>query len=180
MSVSLKNLPKMKKLSNKKDTCTLQLVHRDKSIQKPKKYLSLKNLYYNQEKIIKTKAIINEDLPILKFISISNARQYSMKTSLSDNTPNFLDYNICMINKYDEHLDSSLSFISKFNLEEDLKNVSDSFNSSNNEESCEEQIEIKSTSKRISLAVDEENDEKFDKDWNDIKELLLNKEFHQQ
>lgn len=179
MSVSLKILPKIKKLSNKKDTCTLHLVHRDKSIQKPKKYLSLKNLYYNQEKMIKTKAIINKDLPILKFISISNARQYSMKTSLSDNAPNFLNYNICMINKYDEHLDSSLSFISKFDLEEDLKNVSNSFNSSNNEESCEEQIEIKSTSKRISLAVDEENDEKFDKEWNDIKEMLLNKEFHQ-
>ena len=179
MSVSLKMLPKMKNLTNIKDTSIINFIYRDKSIEKPKKYLSLNNLYYNQEKIMKTNTIINPNLPILNLISISSIKLASMKTALSDNSPNFFNYSLCMINKYDENLNSSLSYISKFDLEEDVKNLSESFNSSNNDESCEEQIEIKSSSKRVSVKFDEENDEKFDKEWNDIKNLLLNKDLSQ-
>lgn len=32
-----------------------------------------------------------------------------------------MDYDLCMINKYDENLNTSLSFISEFDLEEDVK-----------------------------------------------------------
>ena len=82
MSVSLKMLPKMKSLTNIKDTSIINFIYRDKSIEKPKKYLSLNNLYYNQEKIMKTNAIINPDLPILNLISISSIKLASMTATL--------------------------------------------------------------------------------------------------
>ena len=108
----------------------------------------------------------------------SEERKESLKTNFSDSNRE-MNYELCMVNKFDENLNSSLSYISKFDLEEDVKNLSESFNSSNNDESCEEQIEIKSSSKRVSVKFDEENDEKFDKEWNDIKNLLLNKDLSQ-
>ena len=48
-----------------------------------------------------------------------------------------MKYDLCMINKYDEDLNSDLSFISEFDLEEENKN-DDSFNSSFDEHSVEE------------------------------------------
>ena len=55
-----------------------------------------------------------------------------------------------MINKYDENLDLSLSFISEFDLEEDNKNeMNESFKSSDSEDNCEEQIEIKTVTKKF-------------------------------
>ena len=52
-----------------------------------------------------------------------------------------MKYDLCMINKYDEDLNSDLSFISEFDLEEDENKNDDSFNSSFDENSVEE-IEI--------------------------------------
>ena len=73
-----------------------------------------------------------------------------------------------MINKYDENLDLSLSFISEFDLEEDNKNdMNESFKSSDSEVYCEEQIEIKTVTKKIT-SDDEENDIKLKKEWNEI------------
>ena len=61
--------------------------------------------------------------------------RYSVKTSLTNSNSEKIEYDLCMINKYDENLNSSLSFISEFDLEEDL-NENDSFNS------CEEDSRI--------------------------------------
>ena len=73
-----------------------------------------------------------------------------------------------MINKYYENLDLSLSFISEFDLEEDNKNdMNESFKSSDSEVYCEEQIEIKTVTKKIT-SDDEENDIKLKKEWNEI------------
>ena len=47
-----------------------------------------------------------------------------------------------MANNYDEHLNTSLSFISDFPLEEDLK-INDSFNFCDNDDCYVEEIEIK-------------------------------------
>ena len=79
-----------------------------------------------------------------------------------------------MINKYDKALNSSLNFISKFDLENEEKSLDESFNSSDNENECEEQIEIKSSTKTFEI-LDEENEKRLDKEWKDIKEFLLNK-----
>ncbi len=174
MSVSLKMLPKMKSLTNIKDTSIINFIYRDKSIEKPKKYLSLNNLYYNQEKIMKTNTIINPNLPILNLISISSIKLASMKTALSDNSPNFFNYSLCMINKYDENLNDSLSFISEFDLEEENENES-SFNSIDNDDSVE-QVEITNKNKKkTSSFQEEEYNSKLEKEWEDIQYLLLNK-----
>ena len=79
-----------------------------------------------------------------------------------------------MINKYDETLNLSLSFISNFDLENEEKSLDGSFNSSDNEHECEEQIEIRSSTK-IFGDNDEEHEKRLDKEWNDIQEFLLNK-----
>ena len=179
MSVSLKNMPKISEYFSKKDAFILKPIIRDKSIEKPKKYLNLKNIFYKQEKLLQTKLNINKDLPILNFISISSQKQSSNKTSLTDTAPNIFNYDICMINKYDENLNSSLSFISQFGLEEDVNNLAESFDSSNNENNCEEQIEIKTSSKYVFQDKDKETNERLDKEWNDIKNFLLNKESFQ-
>ena len=81
-----------------------------------------------------------------------------------------------MINKYDENLNSSLSFISEFDLEEEDDSFQDSFSSSNNDENCDEQIEIKTSTKSLNVNDEEEDNKKLEKEWNDIKELLLGKE----
>jgi hypothetical protein len=52
-----------------------------------------------------------------------------------------MKYDLCMINKYDEDLNSSLSFISEFDLENDENDKDNSFNSSFDENSVEE-VEI--------------------------------------
>ena len=53
-----------------------------------------------------------------------------------------MKYDLNMVNKYEENLNSSLSFISEFDLENDGKNIEDnSFNSENDDDSGEE-IEI--------------------------------------
>ena len=177
MSVSLKSLPKIQKLFDNEDTFISKSTFREQSNEKPGKYISLKNLFYQQsnQNEIQNQKKINQDLCILNYISNTSKEEgkFSAKTSLSDKVPDIYNYNICMINKYNENLDSSLSFISELDLEaEEEKSLDNSFNSSNNGDSCEEQIEIKTQTKRLS-ELDEENNIKLEKEWNDIKELLL-------
>ena len=79
-----------------------------------------------------------------------------------------------MINKYDESLHPDLSFISGFDLEEDFKKSNDSFNSSDNDDSDIEQIEIKTrTSKILYKNENDENDIELDKELDDIRYFLL-------
>ena len=58
-----------------------------------------------------------------------------------------MKYDLSMLNKYDEDLNSSLSFISEFDLENDENDKDNSFNSSFDENSVEE-IEIIKKSKK--------------------------------
>ena len=81
-----------------------------------------------------------------------------------------------MINKYDEYLNKSLSFISKFDLEEDESQLKDSFSSCENNYSDIEQIEIKKkSSKNIFIEIDDDNNVQLEKEWNDIENFLLKK-----
>ena len=85
-----------------------------------------------------------------------------------------LKYDLCMINKYDENLNDSLSFISEFDLEEENENES-SFNSIDNDDSVE-QVEITNKNKKkTSSFQEEEYNSKLEKEWEDIQYLLLNK-----
>ena len=168
MSESAKNNLKIIKLIKEINSFSNRTEKREASIEKPRKHLSLKNAFYKTN--IKSK--INKDLTILNFITDSSENRYSAKTSLTSSLPEKLDYDLCMINKFDENLNTSLSFISEFDLEDDEKE-NNSFNSSENE-SCIEEIEIKKN-KKI-LVENEEFYFELDKEWEDIREHLLNKE----
>ena len=58
-----------------------------------------------------------------------------------------MKYDLSMLNKYDEDLNSSLSFISEFDLENDENDKDNSFNSSFDENSVEE-VEITKKGKK--------------------------------
>ena len=73
---------------------------------------------------------------VLNFIRYSN-RKETVKSNLSEN-PKEMKYDLCMLNKYEEDLNSSLSFISEFDLENEGNENDDSFNSSFDENSVEE------------------------------------------
>ena len=70
----------------------------------------------------------------------------TIKTNCSEKSQE-MKYDLCMINKYDEDLNSSLSFISEFDLENDENDKDNSFNSSFDDNSVEE-IEIIKKSKK--------------------------------
>lgn len=168
MSVSQNNIPKLSKMFDK---ATLIPREREKSSGKSHNHLSLKySLYINEEKKIKTNKCI------LNFITNDSERKYSIKTSMSEN-PIKYNYELHMINKYDEYMNSSLSFISEFDLEEEEeKKFDDSFDSCGHDDSGIEQIEIKNISRRNTKDKnDEEIDIKFEKEWSDIQNFLLNK-----
>ena len=81
-----------------------------------------------------------------------------------------------MINKYDEYLNKSLSFISKFDLEEDENQLNNSFSScENNDSEIEIEIIKKTSRNKINVEIDVDNDIKLEKEWKDIKNYLLNK-----
>ena len=164
MSVSTKNLIKITKVLKRNKTLAFETEKRESSTEKVRKHLSLKNAFYKIEPESKTKT----DLTILDFITNNNEGRFSAKTALTSSPPETMEYDLCMINKYDENLNTSLSFISDFDLEEDVKQ-NDSFNSC--DEGSVEEIEIKTkTNKRF---IDEEFDLELEKDWDKIKDLLL-------
>ena len=99
-----------------------------------KKHTSLQDDYIKEEILKK----LNEGI-VLHFIR-NSSRKETVKTNFSENVQE-MKYDLCMINKYDEDLNSDLSFISEFDLEEDENKNDDSFNSSFDENSVEE-IEI--------------------------------------
>ena len=83
-----------------------------------------------------------------------------------------------MVNKYQES--DSLSFISDFDLEEDDAKQNDSFSSCENEDNSIEEIQIVSKShKRISCDYIYQNKDEdeidFEKDWKEIKDMILSK-----
>ena len=94
-----------------------------------KKSISLKNDNIKNEIFKK----LNEGT-VLHFIRNSNIEK--VKSNFSINSQE-MKYDLCMINKYDEDLNSDLSFISEFDLEEENEK-DNSFNSSFDENSVEE------------------------------------------
>jgi hypothetical protein len=136
---------------------------------KMKKQISLQNDNFQKEIYKK----LNEG-SVLHFIRNSD-RKESNKTFSDSNGE--VKYDLCMINKFDENLNSSLSFISEFDLEEDENEKENSFDSSDNDDSVE-QIEIFEKNKKKSILDkddDEEHNTKLEKEWNEVQKLLLHK-----
>jgi hypothetical protein len=108
----------------------------------------------------------------------NSKKKHSIKTAFSDTNyeNDNKNYDLNMINKYEENLNSSLSFISEFDLENDNDIKEDnSFNSEDDDDSVEE-IEINSKcNKNIREKRNEEDefDIKLDQDFIEIKKKLL-------
>ena len=136
-----------------------------------RKYISLQNDNYHKDIVKK----LNEGT-VLNFIRNSD-RKDSVKTSFSESSK-VMKYELSMIDKYDENLNASLSFISEFDLEEeDDKENDSSFNSLDNDNSVEvEHIEIleKNRKNAYNEEDEEEHNTKLEKEWEDIQEFLLN------
>ena len=165
MSISSTNLPKQNNLSIKENIKTQR-----PSTNKIKKQISLQNDLYK-------KAIFEKlnGTSVLDFIRNSD-RKDTVKTTFSDSNGE-IKYDLCMINKFDENLDSNLSFISEFDLEEDEKENDNSFNSIEDVNSVEEFDIFKKNNKKNMVDKnddDEEQKTKLEKEWNEIQKLLLN------
>ena len=171
MSVPQKNIQNISKLFERRNILLERPLKRKESAGKSHNSLSVKySLCESEEKKIKT------DLCILNFITNDTDRKYSVKTSLSDSNPIKYNYDLHMINKYDENFNTSLSFISEFDLEEDEeKKNNESFDSFAHDDSGLEIIEIKCSNKKVNDKLDENDDIEFEKEWNDIQNFLLNK-----
>ena len=133
MSNSSKNLYEnlVKKEPEKKDNLKKLI---KKHISVPEDYI--KNEIYKK---------LNEG-SILNFICNSSTRN-SLKTDVTEK-PSEMKYELSMINKYDEDLNSSLSYISEFDLENDENDNDNSFDSCFDENSVEEIDIIKKEKKQ--------------------------------
>jgi len=129
MSISSNNL-RINKEENLKDNQKLSM----------KKRHSLQDDYFKKEIYKK----LNEGC-VLNFIRNSKKKD-TIKTNCSEKSQE-MKYDLSMLNKYDEDLNSSLSFISEFDLENEENEKDNSFNSSFDENSVEE-IEIIKKSKK--------------------------------
>ena len=124
MSISIINI---------KDSLKINLEEQKSSKKGVKKSISLQDDYVKKEIFRK----LNEGI-VLHFIR-NSIRKNTVNTTFSEDFKQ-MKYDLEMINKYDEDLNSSLSFISDFDLEGENEN-DNSFNSSFDEHSVEE-IEI--------------------------------------
>ena len=164
MSISSLNVRNSIKLEHEEETGIKKV-----SNKKIKKHISLQNDNFQKEIYKK----LNEG-SVLHFIRNSD-RKESNKTFSDSNGE--VKYDLCMINKFDENLNSSLSFISEFDLEDDEKETDNSFNSMDNDNNVEEIHIFEKNNKKniIDKDEDEEHNTKLEKEWNDIQQLLLNK-----
>ena len=121
MSLSSDNI--IKNIKEKLDSTNPSKKSVQKRISMPDDNIK-KNIYKN----------LNEGT-VLNFIRNSSKRDI-LKSNISENSQE-MKYDLGMINKYEEEPNSSLSFISEFNLEED-ENESETFNSSLDDISVEE------------------------------------------
>ena len=110
---------------------------------------------------------------VLNFLRNSE-RKDTTKTNCSE-TYKEMNYDLRMINKYDENLNSSLSFISEFDLEKEENDNDNSFNSSDND-NCVEQIDIfKKHREKSNFKEDKEYNVKLENELSEIQRMILNK-----
>ena len=134
-------------------TSSLSSLHENSVKEKPetkdklkkaiKKYTSVQDDYLKSEIYKK----LNEG-SILNFICNTSTRN-SLKTDATEKSSE-MKYELSMINKYDEDLNSSLSFISEFDLENDENDNDSSFDSCFDDNSVEEIDIIKKDKKQDS------------------------------
>ena len=173
MSISHRHFSNKKKLFKSSLSIKLKPEKRSYSVKFQSDMALSKNLYKKDTKVI------NENLLILNYIMNCSQKKFSAKTSLTDSFPENLKYDLTMINKYEENINSNLSFISNFDLEDVYNEHNDSFNSE--EEDDNDNFEIVVNPRIINKKVvnnidnDDEVNDKLNKDFLDIKRLVLGK-----
>ena len=173
MSISHRHFSNKKKLFKSSLSIKLEPEKRSYSVKFQSDMALSKNLYKKDTKVI------NENLLILNYIMNCSQKKFSAKTSLTDSSPENLKYDLTMINKYEENINSNLSFISNFDLEDVYNEHNDSFNSE--EEDDNDNFEIVANPRIINKKVvnnidnDDEVNDKLNKDFLDIKRLVLGK-----
>ena len=116
-----------------------------------------------------------ENLLILNFLINASEKNSLEKTALTETSPENFEYDLTMLNKFEEDFNTSLDFMSDFDLEKDEDKSFSSFDSENDDDSLEE-IEIKTKyNKRVEdyKISDDEVIDKLNKDFIDIKKILL-------
>ena len=173
MSISHRHFSNKKKLFKSSLSIKLKPEKRSYSVKFQSDMALSKNLYKKDSKVI------NENLLILNYIMNCSQKKFSAKTSLTDSFPENLKYDLTMINKYEENINSNLSFISNFDLEDIYNEHNNSFNSE--EEDDNDNFEIVVNPRIINKKVvnnidnDDEVNDKLNKDFLDIKRLVLGK-----
>jgi len=169
MSISARHFSKKKKIFKSSLSIKLKPEKRSYSVKYQSDITLNKNLYKNETKII------NENLLILNYIMNCSQKKFSAKTALTDSSPENLKYDLNMINKYEENINTNLSFISNFDLE-DIYIDNNSFNSEEDDNENYEIIENKTkTNKKVVnyRSNDDEVNDKLEKDFLDLKNFLL-------
>ena len=140
----------------------------------------INNKFRNKTLYKKNDKIYNKNCPVLNYLMIHGEGKYSRKTNISDSNPENINYDLTMINKYEEDLNKSLSFISDFDIEQEENKEDSSFNSELDEDDDSiEKIDINIKYRNLRKIKDDENDIdiKLNNDFNEIKKLLsVNKE----
>ena len=169
MSISARHFSKKKKIFKSSLSIKLKPEKRSYSVKYQSDITLNKNLYNKETKII------NENLLILNYIMNCSQKKFSAKTALTDSSPENLKYDLNMINKYEENINTNLSFISNFDLE-DIYIDNNSFNSEEDDNENYEIIENKTkTNKKVVnyRSNDDEVNGKLEKDFLDLKNFLL-------
>ena len=169
MSISARHFSKKKKIFKSSLSIKLKPEKRSYSVKYQSDITLNKNLYKKETKII------NENLLILNYIMNCSQKKFSAKTALTDSSPENLKYDLNMINKYEENINTNLSFISNFDLE-DIYIDNNSFNSEEDDNENYEIIENKTkTNKKVVnyRSNDDEVNDKLEKDFLDLKNFLL-------
>ena len=169
MSISARHFSKKKKIFKSSLSIKLKPEKRSYSVKYQSDITLNKNLYNKETKII------NENLLILNYIMNCSQKKFSAKTALTDSSPENLKYDLNMINKYEENINTNLSFISNLDLE-DIYIDNNSFNSEEDDNENYEIIENKTkTNKKVVnyRSNDDEVNDKLEKDFLDLKNFLL-------
>jgi hypothetical protein len=169
MSISARHFSKKKKIFKSSLSIKLKPEKRSYSVKYQSDITLNKNLYKKDTKII------NENLLILNYIMNCSQKKFSAKTALTDSSPENLKYDLNMINKYEENINTNLSFISNFDLE-DIYKDNNSFNSEEDDNENYEIIENKTKNNKKVVnyrSNDEEVNDKLEKDFLDLKNFLL-------
>ena len=169
MSITARHFSKKKKIFKSSLSIKLKPEKRSYSVKYQSDITLNKNLYNKETKII------NENLLILNYIMNCSQKKFSAKTALTDSSPENLKYDLNMINKYEENINTNLSFISNLDLE-DIYIDNNSFNSEEDDNENYEIIENKTkTNKKVVnyRSNDDEVNDKLEKDFLDLKNFLL-------